>query len=756
MPYYDGDRSESPLHLPEHSSTQGPHHPSLAPPGNGSPYGAAVPVNPLPPALAATPDVMSLLKALKRHWLLAGTLGIVAATLASAAVWYFMPVKYTAQALLALNSLKLVKSGVGDERETASPFTRDTLLALAKTREMIRAALDEEGMMKLPSIREQLDPVGWLQARLEVTPVSSELVAFSLSGPDPRELEQLVNAVARVYEKKLGQREQQIRMSQVTKLDKMIERLQGFVNKKMEEYKQMVKEIGATNSGQRLVKAHYEETLLDTLLKDRVFHQTKLKNLELKLKQSKDRKEGEVKVPRLEVEKELKEERAYKALNAQIGELEEEIIQGEQVYLNKKHPRLEEAREKLKKLENERKQLRKKLLPEIRKKLVEYYAIAGEDSEEDIKDEIALTKQLLDAYTDEMDRLSEQVKRGGSEGLELDLKKQEFEVEQAVVNNLRDTRTRLNAQVLEPTSTATVQEQAHGYQSNNAKKQIMMAGGAGCAALGLVLLGFAYWEFRARRVNTVEDVVYGLGWRLVGQLPALPERARGGLLRKQADPRYWQSLMTESVDATRTMILHAARVDGIRTVMVTSAVSGEGKTSLSCHLACSLARAGRKTLLLDCDLRNPASHRLFDLPGEPGICEVLRREARLTDVIRATPASNLWLIPAGQFDEQALQMLTLSQEGFSSLLEQLKTQFDFIVVDSSPVLPVVDTLVIGQNVDVVVFSLLRDVSRIPSVYAAYQRLATLDIRILGAVVNGVDAGSYGYAPQYASYIKQPV
>jgi capsular exopolysaccharide synthesis family protein len=236
---------------------------------------------------------------------------------------------------------------------------------------------------------------------------------------------------------------------------------------------------------------------------------------------------------------------------------------------------------------------------------------------------------------------------------------------------------------------------------------------------------------------------------LVGQLPALPERSRGGLLRKPADPRYWQSLMTESVDATRTMILHAARAEGLRTVMVTSAVSGEGKTSLSCHLACSLARAGRKTLLLDCDLRNPAAHRLFELPGEPGLCEVLRGEAQLADVIRATPAANLWLIPAGQFDEQALQTFTLSQNGFSPLLDQLKTQFDFIVVDSSPVLPVVDTLVIGQNVDVVVFSLLRDVSRIPNVYAAYQRLATLGIRILGAVVNGVDAGRYTYSNQYA-------
>jgi capsular exopolysaccharide synthesis family protein len=565
----------------------------------------------------------------------------------------------------------------------------------------------------------------------------------------------LVDAVARVYETKLGEAERRIRKSRVDKLDKMIERLQGYVNRRMDEYKAMVLSLGAQDSRQKQVQSHFQETLLDSLLKDRVFYQQKLQMLQLRHKQRQDRKEGTTRVPRVELEKELKEETTYKAVSAQIEEQEAYLVKAEPFYVDKKHPKLEEARQKLKELNTKKRELRKKLLPEVRKKLIEYYEIADEDSEQDTKDEILLTVAVLDKLTEEMNRLADQVQRGGYEGLELDLKKDEFEIEKGVVNGMRSIRVTLDAEQQQSTSTAQVQEPAKAYPNPN-RKQLMMAGGAGCAALGMVLLAFAYWEFRLRRINTVEDVVYGLGWRLVGQLPALPERARGGLLRKQSDPRYWQSLMTESVDATRTMILHAARVEGIRTVMVTSAVSGEGKTSLSCHLACSLARAGRKTLLLDCDLRNPAAHRLFELPGEPGLCEVLRGQARLADVIRPTPANNLWLIPAGQFDEQALQMLTLTQEGFSPLLQQLKTQFDFIVVDSSPVLPVVDTLVVGQNVDVVVFSLLRDVSRIPSVYAAYQRLATLDIHILGAVVNGVDAGGYGYAAQYASYVKQPV
>jgi capsular exopolysaccharide synthesis family protein len=175
--------------------------------------------------------------------------------------------------------------------------------------------------------------------------------------------------------------------------------------------------------------------------------------------------------------------------------------------------------------------------------------------------------------------------------------------------------------------------------------------------------------------------------------------------------------------------------------MVTSAVSGEGKTSLSSHLAASLARAGRKTLLVDCDLRSPTAHRLFATPVEPGFCELLRGEAEIATAIRTTQAEYLSLLPAGRLDVQAQQML--AQDRIPALFVQLKEQFEFVVLDSTPVLPVADALLIGQHVDVVIFSVLRGTSRLPNVYAAYQRMRTLGVRILGAVVNGVQNERYG-------------
>jgi capsular exopolysaccharide synthesis family protein len=190
------------------------------------------------------------------------------------------------------------------------------------------------------------------------------------------------------------------------------------------------------------------------------------------------------------------------------------------------------------------------------------------------------------------------------------------------------------------------------------------------------------------------------------------------------------------------MILHESRGEAIRVVMITSAVKGEGKTSLACHLAISLARAGRRTLLIDCDLRSPTAHRLFDLPPGPGLSEVLRGEVDVADVLQPTLACGLYLIPAGRCDAHAIQ--ALAQDPIQALFGDLRGRYDFIIVDSAPVLTVVDSLLVSQNVDAVILSILRDVSQVPKVYAAYERLAVLGIRMLGAVVNGTPGQSHYY------------
>jgi capsular exopolysaccharide synthesis family protein len=286
-------------------------------------------------------------------------------------------------------------------------------------------------------------------------------------------------------------------------------------------------------------------------------------------------------------------------------------------------------------------------------------------------------------------------------------------------------------------------------RTKNEWKRIKLTGAAGVGAFTIGLLGIVCLEYRARRISSTDQVVHNLGMRLVGTLPVVPARTRrligpGG--SDEEDQRF--SHLIESIDATRTMLLHASRTESIRVVMVTSAVAGEGKTSLSVYLATSLARAGRRTLLIDCDLRRPSVHRLYDLQPEPGLCELLRGEADVCEVIRQAPAGSLNVITSGRCDPLALQ--ALAQDRARLVFDQLMEEHDFLIVDSAPVLYVADSLLLSQLVDAVIFSLLRDVSCVPHVHAAYERLASLGVRMLGAVVSGAPGGTHGYS-SYQTY-----
>ncbi len=275
-------------------------------------------------------------------------------------------------------------------------------------------------------------------------------------------------------------------------------------------------------------------------------------------------------------------------------------------------------------------------------------------------------------------------------------------------------------------------------KSENKDRQMTMASAAGLGAFGLCFAGVWWREVRTRRVRSAQDV-----GGLLGTLPALPARARRARPVDFTEPKgRWQERLGEAVDALRARLLRAAEHEGLKIVMVTSAVGGEGTSSLARHLAVSLARAWRRTLLIDGDLRKPSVHDQFGQPLEPGFCDVLRGELDFGDVVRPTPVSRLWVVSAGQCDAHALQ--GLAQDTVGKLFDALRGQYDFVLIDASPVLPVADTLALGQRVDGVIFAVLRDVSRLPAVQAAQQRLAALAIRMLGAVVLGDKSPVGGY------------
>jgi Mrp family chromosome partitioning ATPase len=158
-------------------------------------------------------------------------------------------------------------------------------------------------------------------------------------------------------------------------------------------------------------------------------------------------------------------------------------------------------------------------------------------------------------------------------------------------------------------------------------------------------------------------------------------------------------------------------------------------------LALGFARAGLRTLLIDGDLRHPTLHRVFGVDRQPGFADVLRGTADVGAAIRPGPVEGLSLMLAGRGDAQAVP--TLGWRRLPDLIRELKSHYQMVIIDTAPLLALPDTLYLAEHADGAVLAIRRDVSRLPSVWAAVQRLNMFKCRLIGAIVSGEPLAEYG-------------
>jgi capsular exopolysaccharide synthesis family protein len=181
---------------------------------------------------------------------------------------------------------------------------------------------------------------------------------------------------------------------------------------------------------------------------------------------------------------------------------------------------------------------------------------------------------------------------------------------------------------------------------------------------------------------------------------------------------------------------------GPKVILITSSLPDEGKSTAAMLLAASSATSGHKTVLLDCDLRQRMISRVFG-KDKPGLSELLRGTAELADVIAGDPATGIDVIPAGAIVPNPADLLMSRR--MRDLIARLRDEFDYIVIDASPLLPVVDALALAAMADKIL--LVVEWSRTPrvSITEAFKVLRPEIGRIAGIVLNKVDlAQVYGY------------
>lgn len=294
-----------------------------------------------------------------------------------------------------------------------------------------------------------------------------------------------------------------------------------------------------------------------------------------------------------------------------------------------------------------------------------------------------------------------------------------------------------------------------GYLIFPVFSQFLGMGAVFGAFLGLVL-GYAV-EVADRSFRNPEDVIREFGMPIMGHIPFTkenqlkvcnPESALDRMAVCFHQPR---SRSAEAFRSVRTALCFSALGSSQRVIQITSPTAGDGKSTLALNLSIALAISGKKTILLECDLRRPRVHKMTGAVNRRGIVDVLIGRMELSDAIQNTEVENLFVLPGGSRTKNPAELLVRPE--FSQLLHVLREKFDYVIIDTPPVLVVTDPCGVAAQVDGVLVAMrlgrqTRDLGR-----RTLEQLRDVGAVIAGIVINGVDEGdTYGYgAYRYADY-----
>ncbi|OJT21818.1 capsular biosynthesis protein [Archangium sp. Cb G35] len=263
--------------------------------------------------------------------------------------------------------------------------------------------------------------------------------------------------------------------------------------------------------------------------------------------------------------------------------------------------------------------------------------------------------------------------------------------------------------------------------------------GGVAVALGLELLDAS--------VASRADVEERLGLAFIGAMPPLkPDDGGPADLYIHRHPR---SQAAEMCRAIRTNLLFMSPDKPFRTVVVSSAGPSEGKSTVVINLGMVMAQTGSRVLLMDTDMRRPRLHRAFGVPDDMGVSSLVVGEGSLEGAIKSTDVPNLFVLPCGPLPPNPAELL--HTRAFSELLGKLRERFDCVLLDSPPLGPVSDALVLSKQTDGILLVLKAGTTQREQAKRAIRSLRDVKARVIGALLNHVDlkggrygAESYGY------------
>ena len=711
-------------------------------------------------------SVRAVFRATRRYWWLILALWTVGSAGIGAAVYLKVRPQYRASSVLRVDPTALDLYG-GANHEGGEPYMK-TNVELIKSQNVLSAAVSDEKVRALPRIRDSSDPQQELDKVIMVRIVpDTHLIEVSMMSPSSEEAALLVNAVVEGFLDNNGLWSSGTRKSQIDKLSAHALTLKNDLKVNRDRYRERViqSDRAATRKNKRddetedFEKSADADVAIDLYTK--LMSQFQDTNLELvdaeavldlaKREAEEMGKEAAFGMPprtTAALERRLKSDPDLMQLIQQVEQAKSKLDATSKVARNAGDAAAERHKETLARLKAQYRTLaerkRRDFLEDPDGSGTESIAAKVKTAQSDVERLRARRGELEKALTTYK---QESIKRQGDK-IEIRILEEEYNV---LREKSEIVERRLDQLKFEQEGDERIRMISPAQIRNKpfVDKRFTYMAMAPVGVLGAVLALVVLLEIRSGRVADTEILSSRMRHEVFAIAPLPTARHGIGFDGDKAEQRL--ARFVQSLDHLRVALCEGGTQGEGRCVMITSATGGEGKTTLSAHLAARCANAGTSTLLIDCDLRRASLGRLLDVPAGMGLGDVLAGTVELDAGLISVQAGGFHFLSAGTPGIDPTRVLKSTR--LAELIGQLRQMYDLVIIDTPPVLPVADALIVGRWADGAVMAARYDASRLPLVERANRQIAAAGIPVLGVVVNGVKGqdqayGNYAYNYSY--------
>jgi succinoglycan biosynthesis transport protein ExoP len=715
---------------------------------------------------AGPPPWLHALHALRLQWPWVVLCGVPLSVLLAYTAWTTIPSPYTAYAELLCQPRRFFWETKEDDPNFE--VYKQTTMRRLKDPQVLNAAVSDPDVQKTKYFRESpAEVLDKLTRDLNVGSPAQEFIRLELKGENPQELATILDAVVNAFKTVVVDREQESRKARLEELKTLWDAEVAKLNREKSVLRGMDDRMEAADAEQRTLKRQKQIDLQLQIRKEMSVLHPQIIELGLLLKDREDEPAASdptieavvTKIPPEELESLLLKDRTYAKSARQLAGLQLMLDEWKR-RVSEPHPEITRLTMEMQQANEQLDKRRTELEPAIVAALEQSVASNGvgtpgpTGTRAQMAERLKLMQALLDKYDEELVRLQKEESTQAKETVTREALAEE-------VDSLKETAGIYEEEVRRrqveldnaPPPISVSQKATTPLKPDQRKRYIGTMAGAG-GGVGLVAALILLIELGLQRVSDNAQLRSKTNVPVLGAVPMVPFSFRTARTAKQKlTANYWRDVLREAFDGIQSILRHNQRCADARVVMVASSSEAEGKTTSATHLALSFARSGYRVLLIDGDLRRPTVDKEFGLSVKTGLCEVVEGALSLDQAIVHTDLAELDLLPAGHLTDKCRGLL--ARDAHEPIFQELAERYNFVFIDSAPVLLTADTMSLAKHVDGVLMIVRKDVTRLRRLEAALHRFDMIGVPMLGLLTIGLGDSSSLYSYNYNSYAGMP-